>query len=249
VTDTAIRAIAVMMFCRSSLIYFIGCNRFPAFSSSNIPFQFRRKFHLANPARIKNFPSTRGASVTSGYRAKKFLPVLQKRTKHGFPEFPIPISWFLDVLHNDDFLDVLPNDDRFLNYMSIEDYKSSCFERGDELCTKVYYNNYRRLVTVLPLYTDHDQKVVPIPCIIDTGAPATLVLCAGAMAALKQKNLLIEDFSMRAAGIIKKNGREIVNPSIMQLPEPFESNKSIKDVRFNILGLHGLEDLKFIIKF
>jgi len=226
-----------MMFCRSSLIYYISFNKFPTFSYSNVLFKFRREFHLANPARTKKFPSAREASVTLDYHAKKLLPVSQKSSVYDFP-----ISDYLLPT------DVLPKDERFLSSMLAEDYESSSFEIG-ELYTKwnVSEGQYDRILTVLPLYTDHAQKVVPILCIIDTGAPATLVLCAGAMAALKQKNLLIGDTLMHAAGIIKKNDREIVKPRISQLPDHYEFDKS--DVRLNVLGLHGLQDLEFIIKF
>jgi len=200
-------------------------------------FKFRREFHLANPARTKKFPSAREASVTLDHHAKRLLPVSQKRSVYDFP-----ISNYLLPI------DVFPKDERFLSSMSAEDYESSSFKR-DELYTKwcVIEGHYNRVLTVLPLYTDHGQKVVPIPCIIDTGAPSTLVLCAGAMAALKQKNLLIGDILMRAAGIIKKNGRKIVKPRISQLPDHLEFDES--DVRCNLLGLHGLQDLEFIMKF
>jgi len=229
----AIRSLTAIMFCRSSLT-----NRLSTFSRGNMLSKFRREFHLASPVRTK-FSSARGTSVTLGYHDKKVQLVSQRRSVYDFPISDYLLS----------FLDVAPKDDRFLNYMSVEDYESSSFE--DELYTKAYVSSgyYKRLVTVLPLYTDHDQKVVPIPCIIDTGAPATLVLGAGAMAALKQKNLVIGDTSIRAAGIIKKNGREIMKPWISQLPDHYESDKSITDVRFNLLGLHGLQDLEFIVEF
>ena len=66
---------------------------------------------------------------------------------------------------------------------TVEDYESSSFAT-DNLVQKLYLSEgyFRRILTILPLYTPQ-QQVVPIPCIIDTGAPTTLVLGVGAMVA------------------------------------------------------------------
>ena len=146
-------------------------------------------------------------------------------------------------------LDVVPQDRRYLKLISKEEF--STMDQSLYIRVTSSKNNYRRLATILPLYADTGcgELVVPIPCIIDTGAPATLVLGTGALNQLKLLELLHGDIRMVLRGLIKKNNKEIKNPVVNILPGHFESNLTVEDVRYNILGIHGLQELGYVIDF
>ena len=107
---------------------------------------------------------------------------------------------------------------------------------------------YRRLATIIPLYTS-DQVVVPIPCSIDTDAPATLVMGSAALKALQVQGLIRGEVTMALKGTIKKNNNEIKSPIVTQLPIHYENVATFNDVRYNLLGIHALQDLQYTIDF
>ena len=97
--------------------------------------------------------------------------------------------------------DVSDPDSRFLMQVTAEDYATM----NDALYIPVYLERgkYRRLITNIPIYTAQDM-IVPVPCIIDTGAPDTLFLGMAAVDALQKQHLLIGDSKMRIVGVKEK---------------------------------------------
>jgi len=94
--------------------------------------------------------------------------------------------------------------------------------------------------------------VVPIPCIIDTRAPAYFILGTGAINALIRQGLLIEKMGENISvldGVVKKNGCEIDRPYASQLPLHYEDSITSNDVRFNLIGIYGLQELRYNIDF
>jgi len=83
----------------------------------------------------------------------------------------------------------MPRDERFLKPLPIQDYK----RMDDSLYKPIFIlpgTYYKRLVTIVPLYDIKKTIVVPIPCVIDMGAPALLLLGTATRNALSSHNLL-----------------------------------------------------------
>ena len=91
--------------------------------------------------------------------------------------------------------------------------------------------------------------MIPIPCLIDTGAPSFMVLGTGTVNALKAQKVLRVKTNMMMKGSLRKNGRDVVDPIVYQLLDHYEDSHTRKDVRYNVLGIYGLQDFGYIIDF
>lgn len=118
---------------------------------------------------------------------------------------------------------VVTLDDRYLRKIPDEEYQK--MDRSLYIQISRVKSNYRRLATILPLYTS-EKLVVPIPCIIDTGAPTTIVLGLAALRALQVQGSVRGDVMMALRGIIKNNN-ELKNPFITQLPNHYENRNTM----------------------
>ena len=106
---------------------------------------------------------------------------------------PLARRWLFDFGKSSEALftevDVIPSDERFLKPLSVKDY-----ERMDDSLYRPLFVTpgpfYKRLATIVPLYDMKKTIVVPIPCVIDTGAPAFLLLGTAARNALFHHKLL-----------------------------------------------------------
>ena len=105
-----------------------------------------------------------------------------------------------------------------------------------------------RWVTVLPLYTERGS-VLPLPVIIDTGAPRMLYM--GTTAYFKLESLRCVGYQPTRAwdrflGKVYWKGKSLKRPMIERLPEAYEMNRS--DIRTNLVGLMVLEELSMITR-
>ena len=144
--------------------------------------------------------------------------------------------------------DLPPKDEDYLTLMSPNDYVG---KYGD--LPKVV-DNGRRLFIVLPLHVVDAygiNKFIPIPFIVDTGAPETIYLGTGARNILKDNQFLHEPMALRQCyqliGIFY-NGEEILNrPVAVIVPKHYEDTL-FGDVRINFLGKKGMKALKVNIE-
>jgi len=175
--------------------------------------------------------------------------------------FSIPARrWIFDFARKSEALlsefDVISSDERFLKPLPIQEYK-----RMDDSLYKpilsmrgpirsVIRQKYKRLATIAPLYIENKTMVVPIPCIIDTGAPTFMLLGTGAINALTSHKLIRGELTTRILkGTMIKNGREILNPIVAELPYTYEDERTRNDVRYNVLGIYALQQFGYVIDF
>jgi len=92
---------------------------------------------------------------------------------------------------------------------------------------------------VIPLEIS-TEKVIPIPCILDAGAPSIMNLGTGAMRALFQLGLVHEDGIIHLRGILSWREHSIDRPIVEALPCRYESYIT-RDIRLNVLGLDGMD--------
>ena len=168
--------------------------------------------------------------------------------------FSIPARrWIFDFARKSEVLlselDLMSSDERFLKPLPIQEYK-----RMDDSLYKPILSmrgqKYKRLATIAPLYIENKTMVVPIPCIIDTGAPTFMLLGTGAINALTSHKLIRGELTTRILkGTMIKNGREVHDPIIDELPNQYEDEHTKKDVRYNVLGIYALQDFHYVIDF
>ena len=100
-----------------------------------------------------------------------------------------------------------------------------------------------RWAIVLPLEI-RDNLVVPIPFIIDTGAPNFMYLGSGCRRVLADLGVLVDTAagaSYRLKGVMRRGDFSVTNPPAWDVPEPHEGLLVVGDVRVNLLGLNGLK--------
>ena len=108
-------------------------------------------------------------------------------------------------------------------------------------------SNLRRIIITLPLQIE-DNNVIPIPFIVDTGAPSMLVLGLAARDKLREMKVLKELHDSKTAivsynlngRLLAKGGCYIDDPTVDDLPSAWASNEIWKDERANLLGLKAL---------
>ena len=107
----------------------------------------------------------------------------------------------------------------------------------------------RRIAVVLPLHLRNGSDVIPIPFIIDTGAPCCMYLGTGAVTRLRDAKMISKLPSLHAfllRGKLSRGEQFIENPPASLLPLQMEELSIRGDPRLNILGLSGIESLKII---
>ncbi len=142
-------------------------------------------------------------------------------------------------------IDLLHKDPRFFRTIT----KDSFFERFSVKLIRINQvgsDQVRRLGIVLPLLTGYKDDVIPIPFVLDTGAPDYVYLCKTAMKKLSDLDS-IEGitglYSYRLIGRLLGAGeRYIENPFVSLLPYQFERYEP-DDSRLNLLGLNGAIEL------
>ena len=112
---------------------------------------------------------------------------------------------------------------------------------------EVYDGTYlRRLAIVLPLQVSNNM-VVPIPFIIDTGAPKYLYLGPGAFDSLEKNQRIVDTISMTYPyslfGTLTRGEKLFKNPLVNRIPSENVEASIRGDVRSNILGLNAIKNL------
>ena len=96
-----------------------------------------------------------------------------------------------------------------------------------------------RWAMVLPLDI-RDNLVVPIPFIIDTGAPNFMYLGSGCRRVLADLGVLVDTPAGAPYRLMRRGDVRIINPPAWGVPQPHEENQVVGDVRVNLLGLDAL---------
>ena len=144
--------------------------------------------------------------------------------------------------------DLYPTNKLFLSKCNIQEFGSQ-FGRPSKVKMMHHGTSDKvwRLNIVLPLHTLKDpDTVVPIPFIIDTGAPYDLYLGTGAIQALHEMNLMevVEGQRLevgRLLGNLRHKNKELVKPLIHKIPIVHEVTGGIEgDVRINVIGLPAI---------
>lgn len=175
-----------------------------------------------------------------------------------------PISPIADILITG--VDLPFDDDLYLTKISKQKFREHFGETDETLSCLVLGGSLLRIYITLPLEID-DENVIPLPFIVDTGAPGHLFLGHGAKSALQRKGISVtERYNARKASYIKcLNGRLFYgnkytnNPTVNDLPSNWTRaqdenqeqgvriNDIWEDVRANILGLDMLCELNIIL--
>lgn len=152
----------------------------------------------------------------------------------------------LDVLLTN--LDLPDKHEDYFQAIPLHQYKNN-FSMNMKLIVR--NGRIRRLAVVLPLLLDDEpDKVIPIPFIVDTGAPEFLYLCSTAVDRLKEQNGIEESkdpaYSYELCGdLLGPRNTSVRSPKASILPHHHE--KPIPgDPRANLIGLAGIIHFGYI---
>ena len=181
----------------------------------------------------------------------------------------VPISPLGEILITD--LDLPQPDPNYFTVMSEQDYQEHFGESGLILYGEHVAGAYPRTFATLPLEIDEDGNCIPIPFIVDTGAPGNLFLGLGATKMLRRWGIFVgrevsERFDVRSGSYepylkgklryINDNVNKYINkPIVNDLPEKFLRHKDGSDniiwmdLRANIIGLQMLINLNITLDF
>lgn len=139
----------------------------------------------------------------------------------------------------------------FLTLISEQDFENRFGDIPSVIKVFTPEGHLRRLAIVLPLYV-RNNEVIPIPMIVDTGAPDYLYLGTGAFHILEEAQLLKDVVSSNAwpyrlLGTLRRGEKCIKKPFVDRLPKHYEEN-ILGDVRLNVLGLSAIHELDIIIR-
>ena len=168
-----------------------------------------------------------------------------------------------DILLTD--LDIPVHDELYMKEISRDEFMGHFGELGiiSGIILGERRRRLRRIFATLPLQIGQDDsRVIPIPFIVDTGAPGDLYLGLGATRCLQQHiHTLQWHYHGRNANnlhylkgtLLYRHSDGIVNPLVSDLPEKWlkDQNGHVlniwNDPRANILGLQTLCDLEIDI--
>jgi hypothetical protein len=143
--------------------------------------------------------------------------------------------------------DLMKSDKLFMRFINEQDFLSR-FGNNPSVMEVLTPDgaNLRRLGIVLPLHVSN--KVIPIPLILDTGAPESLYLGTGAFRMLGEANLMkdvVGRWPYRLLGTLRRGEKYIEEPFVDRLPVHYEANIR-GDIRLNVLGLSAIKKLDII---
>lgn len=141
----------------------------------------------------------------------------------------------------------LPPDDP--DYLTVLQEKRFLEKYGIGKFHKIYLpemNRTRRLAVVLPLKIA-DGKVIPIPYIVDTGAPGLIYLGSKPLDILSKMGLVKQvqysEFQYLLSGVLTYGNNEITQVFASDIPGIHEAIDVRGDVRCNLLGLDAALNL------
>lgn len=144
-------------------------------------------------------------------------------------------------------------DGNFFTKMSKEDFMTVYEDppRVQRLCSSD--GELCRYAIVLPLYPEGCDHVIPIPFIIDTGAPGYVRLCVGAIDKLREAGAIREKYNSVSGSMSKLKGslvwgeKSIAEPVVGCLPKQYELTQSLEgDPRGNLLGILAIEHFQLM---
>uniref|UniRef100_A0A1X7V2R0 Peptidase A2 domain-containing protein n=1 Tax=Amphimedon queenslandica TaxID=400682 RepID=A0A1X7V2R0_AMPQE len=150
--------------------------------------------------------------------------------------------------------DLPPKHDGYLTLMSWSQFQKEFDEtEGGPKVTKVMLGGkIRRVTTVLPMQIS-DGRVIPIPFIIDSGAPGLMYLGTGSLGRLKELNLInnkartdVYQNTFHLMGTFYNEARSafLAQPNVSEFPSEHEGASVKGDIRLNLIGLQGMAILK-----
>jgi hypothetical protein len=161
------------------------------------------------------------------------------------------VDWSLSVGSSSEFhlqeIDLPKPDPDFLRVVSKQHFTKKFGEKQPLL--KIYspvVKSIRRVVMTLPLHVKGDN-IIPIPFIIDTGAPHFAYFGTGAVMRLRDAMAIVETVGshpFRLQGRLCRGNLCVENPPVSSLPLQYEEVAVRGDPRLNLLGLPALELLK-----
>ena len=143
------------------------------------------------------------------------------------------------------------------DYLTVIEEKKFIEKYGDGMLFKVpppkpnAIRKIRRLAVVLPLKLA-SGKVIPIPYIVDTGAPGIVYFGTKTVTILNSMNLIknvhynefqnvhYSEFHYRVSGVITCGKKEITQVFASEVPPVHESTDIRDDVRCNLLGIEAI---------
>ena len=108
--------------------------------------------------------------------------------------------------------------------------------------------NIRRYAIVLPLFTD--SQAIPIPFILDTGAPEFIYLCSAAVHHLDRLEAIKETTGLYPYQLLGTFGPEdqgVHMPFVDAMPKLYEE-RAPDDVRLNLLGIKAMKHFGLFFK-
>ena len=136
------------------------------------------------------------------------------------------------------------------DYLTVIEEKKFIQKYGDGMLFKVpppkpnAIRKIRRLAVVLPLKLAPSGKVIPIPYIVDTGAPGIVYFGTKTVTILNSMNLIKNvhyyEFHYLVSGVITCGKKEITQVFASEVPPVYESTEIRDDVRCNLLGLQAI---------
>ena len=142
--------------------------------------------------------------------------------------------------------DFLPKNDLFLKELTSADqypFQDGIYEIRDGV-------NIHRLASILALHSVKDT-IVPIPFIVDTGAPFSFYLGTGAIKTLGQYGLLTKVEGLqgevgRLNGDFSFKNKKFREPIVLEVPRVYEDRILLGDVRVSIIGLPAISYFKLL---
>ena len=152
-------------------------------------------------------------------------------------------------------VDLPPMDPNFLTYMPkhqfLKHYSMDIIpinEREEKGREPPNIPNIRRYVIVLPLFTT--LQAIPIPFILDTGAPDFIYLCSAAVHRLERLQAIKETtgiYPYQLLGTFGPEDQGMLQPFVHPMPLLYEE-RTPGDVRLNLLGIKAMEHFGLFFK-
>jgi len=146
--------------------------------------------------------------------------------------------------------DLPPSNQRFLSELSEEEYRVNF----SDTVNKIYDGSkLRKLFCVLPLYTSQGS-IIPIPCLVLTGAPKMIYLGKESWRRLVnshhiKQDIKCNDLGFHLVGKLQWLGRQVVSPSVDMAPDEFnvQDETGQHDVRANVVGIAAIRSLNILL--
>ena len=150
----------------------------------------------------------------------------------------------LDVLLNE--MDLPPRNCKYATELDEDEYN----QEFPQSITRIKMDDKLvRFVAVVPFYPKQKTGVViPIPFILDTGAPGVVYLGRKTSKVLDtMKYIGYGKYFNKLTGNICWLDRVLEYPIVEDLPERHDMNKDNGDIRTNFLGIEAIDDLEMMV--